>query len=159
MTRRHNFSTWLRYHSFWRCLVSFVKFSYGPSFLLMLPLVLELWKFSFTRNWPEIRKSEIPPSEFCQTSGDWEELPNIRNTKFGAKVSNKMLLNAAKCQCCSVYHLWVITGKPTGGLQLHPYPAPTRLGLMENLKKKMNSTKHNYKNTQNHKNSKKLKII
>ena len=42
-------------------------------------LVLELWQFSFMRDWPEIRKSEIPPSEFCPISGDWGELwiPNL----------------------------------------------------------------------------------
>ena len=42
-------------------------------------LVLELWQFSFIRDWPEIRKSEIPPSEFCPISGDWGELwiPNL----------------------------------------------------------------------------------
>ena len=46
----------------------------GPSFMSISWLVLELWKFSFIRDWPEIRKSEIPPSEFCPISGDWGEL-------------------------------------------------------------------------------------
>ena len=48
-------------------------------------LVLELWQFSFIRDWPETQKSEIPPSEFCPISGDWAEwrIPN---------------LNVAKCQ-------------------------------------------------------------
>ena len=27
---------------------------------------------SLLRYWPEIRKSEIPPTEFCPISGDWE---------------------------------------------------------------------------------------
>ena len=42
-------------------------------------IVLELWQFSFIRNWPEIRKSEIALSEFCPISGDWKELgiPNL----------------------------------------------------------------------------------
>ena len=62
----------------------------GPSFMSISSLVLELWQFSFIRDWPEIRKSEIPPSEFCPISGDWD--------KFGTNVSNRMLLNAAKLQ-------------------------------------------------------------
>ena len=44
------------------------------SFMSISSLVLELWQFSFIRDWPEIRKSEIPPSEFCPISGDWGEL-------------------------------------------------------------------------------------
>ena len=41
-----------------------------------------LWQFPFIRDWPEIWKSEIPPSEFCPTSGDWGELgiPNLAQT-------------------------------------------------------------------------------
>ena len=36
--------------------------------------VLELWQFCFIRDWQEIRKSEIPPSEFFPISADWNEL-------------------------------------------------------------------------------------
>ena len=51
----------------------------GPSFMSISSLVLELWQFSFIREWPEIWKSEIPPSQFCAISGDWEklEIPNL----------------------------------------------------------------------------------
>ena len=51
----------------------------GQSFMSISSLVLELWRFSFIRNWPEIRKSEIPPSKFRRISGDWGELliPNL----------------------------------------------------------------------------------
>ena len=79
----------------------------GPSFMSISWLVLELWQFSFIRDWPEIRKSEIPTSEFCPLSEDW--------SKFGANVSNRMLLNAAKFQGYSFYRFWVIKRKPTGG--------------------------------------------
>ena len=50
-----------------------------PSFMSTSSLVLELWQFSFKRDWPEIWKSEIPPSEFFTISGDWGELwiPNL----------------------------------------------------------------------------------
>ena len=51
----------------------------GPSFMSMSSLVLELWQFSFIRDWPEIWKLEIPLSEFCPISGDWGQLwiPNL----------------------------------------------------------------------------------
>ena len=51
----------------------------GPSFMSISLLVLELWQFSFIRDWPEILKSEIPLSEFFSKSGDWGELwiPNL----------------------------------------------------------------------------------
>ena len=51
----------------------------GSSFMSISSLVLELWQLSFIRDWPEIKKSEIPPSEFCPISGDWDELwiPNL----------------------------------------------------------------------------------
>ena len=68
-------------------------------------LVLELWQFSFIRDCPEIWKSEIPPSDFCSRSRDWGELWIIL-----ARMSNRMLLNAAKfqgysfnrCQICQI---------------------------------------------------------
>ena len=51
----------------------------GPSFMSISSLVLELQQFSFITDWPEIRKSEIPPSEFCPRSEDWGKLgiPNL----------------------------------------------------------------------------------
>ena len=51
----------------------------GPSFMSISSPLLELWQFSFIRDGPEIRKSEIPPSEFCPISGSWDELwiPNL----------------------------------------------------------------------------------
>ena len=51
----------------------------GPSFMPISSLVLELWQFSFIRDWSEIRKLEIPPSEFCPISRDWGklEIPNL----------------------------------------------------------------------------------
>ena len=49
----------------------------GPSFMSISSLVLELWQFSFIRNWPEIQISKIPP--FFPISGNWDELetPNL----------------------------------------------------------------------------------
>ena len=42
-------------------------------------------------------------------------LGEVRDTKFGPNVSNKMLLNAPKCEGCGFYCFWVIKGKSTGG--------------------------------------------
>ena len=46
----------------------------GPSFRSLSSMFLELWQFSFIRDWPEIRKLEIPPPEICQIFGNWDEL-------------------------------------------------------------------------------------
>ena len=48
-------------------------------FMSISLLVLELWQFFFIRDWPEIRKSQIPPSEFCTMFRDWGKLkiPNL----------------------------------------------------------------------------------
>ena len=87
-----------------------------------------------TRN-PEIRNTLV-----------WL-LPNIwrlrwvMDTKFGMNVSNRMLLNAAKCQGYSFYRFWVIKGKPTwrgGGGKIIP-PPPPRFGLSTNFTKWSNT--------------------
>ena len=72
--------------SLWSCLI-------GPSFMSISSLVLELWHFSFIRGWPEIRKLEIHPPEFCPISRDWGKLgiPNlvqISLIKFYWKLQN-----------------------------------------------------------------------
>ena len=46
----------------------------APSFMSISLLVLELWQFSCIRNWPEIQKLKIRPSEFCPTYEDWDDL-------------------------------------------------------------------------------------
>ena len=70
----------------------------GPSFMSIVTgsgfMTVSFYK-GLTRN-PEIGNT---PSEFCPISGDW----NKSGTKFGTNVSNKKLLNAAKCQGYSFY--------------------------------------------------------
>ena len=58
---------------FWRCFVSLVKFSYWSKFHVNIITGCGIVTI-FLRDWPEIQKSEIPPSEFCPTSGDWSKL-------------------------------------------------------------------------------------
>ena len=85
---------------------------FGQNSLMSISsLVLELWQFLYIRDWPEIRKSGVPRLSLLNT---WR-LGRARNIKFGTNVSNKILLNAAKCQDYSLYSFWGIKGKPTGG--------------------------------------------
>ena len=96
----------------------------GLGFMSISSLVLELWQFYFIRDWPEIQKSEILPSEICPISEDWGQ---VIDTKFSTNVSNRMLLNPAKFQGYSFYRFWVIKVKPSGeGGKIIP---PPRLGL------------------------------
>ena len=98
-----------------------------PSFMSISTQALELWQFSFTRDWLDIQKLETHPSEFCPISGSWGklEIPNLAWMSL-----TKMLLNAAKCQGYSFYHFWVITGKPIKkGCKITPCLAQIRLKL------------------------------
>ena len=51
----------------------------GPSFMPISWMVMELWKFSLVKDWPEIWKSEIPLPPFFPISGYSGELsiPNL----------------------------------------------------------------------------------
>ena len=46
----------------------------GIRFISISSLILDLWQFPFIKDWAEIEKSEILPSEFFQIYGDWGEL-------------------------------------------------------------------------------------
>ena len=50
-----------------------------PSFMSISSLVLELWRFSFTRDCPEIQKVKTPQSGFWPISEDWNEyeIPHV----------------------------------------------------------------------------------
>ena len=90
---------------FWRILFLLSILVTDPSFMSISSQVLKLWQFTFKRAWPDIQKSEIPPSVWV-LSNIWR-LGQVRDTKFGTDVSNEMLLNYAKCQVCSFYRFWV----------------------------------------------------
>ena len=85
-------------------------------------LVLELWQFSFIKDWPEIRKSETPPSEFCPISGDWGELwiPNLVRMSL---IECYCMLQNSRVTAFTVFELLREN-------QLGEYPIPPpRLGL------------------------------
>ena len=94
---------------FWRCSVFHVTFSYWSKFNVNIITGSEVMTIFFckelTRN-PEIRNTPV-----WVLPSIWR-LRRVRDTTFGTNVSNKMLLNAAKCQCYSLYRFWVIKGKP-----------------------------------------------
>ena len=104
---------------FWFCFVFLVKFSYWSTFNVniitgsgVMTIFLYLW---FTGTLEIGNPSFWVFSNICQ----------VRNIKFDTNVSNKMLLNAAKCQSYSFYRFWVTKGKPTGQVKVHPPPSPT----------------------------------
>ena len=76
----------------------------GPSFVLISLLTLELWQFSFISNWPEIQKSEIAPSEFCQISGDWGEL-GIPNSAQMSLMKYYWMMQNAQVTTFTVFEL------------------------------------------------------
>ena len=103
---------------FWRCFVSLVKFSYW--FMSVSSLVLELWQFPFIRNWPEVRKSEIPTSEFCSISRDWGKLgiPNLAQTSL---IKCYWMLQNAWVTALTVSEL-LQEYQQGGGLPPNPHP-------------------------------------
>ena len=98
----------------------------GQSFMSISSLVLELWQFSFIRDWPEIRKLEISPSEFWPISGDWGNLwiPNLTRMSL---IECYWMLQNSRVTAFTVF--LVIKGKSSwGGVKLPP--PPPRLGLI-----------------------------
>ena len=75
-----------------------------PSFMSILSLVLELWQFSFIRDWLEIRKSEIPTSEFFPIPGDWGELW-IRNLAPMSLIECYWMLQNSRVTAFTVFEL------------------------------------------------------
>ena len=99
----------------------------GPIFMSISSLVLELWQFSFIRDWPEIRKLEIPPSKFCPIFGEWDKsgIPNL--VRFSL-IKCYLMLQNARVTAFTVTELLRGNQQGGGGVKL-PYPHPPRLGL------------------------------
>ena len=115
--------------SFWHCFVFLVKFSYWSKFHVNIITGSVIMTIFFYKRL--IRISEIGNTSVWVLPNIWR-LDRVMETKFGTNVSNKMLLNAAKCHGYSFYHFWVIKGKPTGrGGQNYP-PPPSRLRVKPN---------------------------
>ena len=97
----------------------------GLSFMSISSLVLELWQFPFIRDWPEIRKSEISPSEFCPISVDWDELslPNLAQMFL---IECYWVLQNSRVTTFSVFES--LRENHLEGVKLPP--SPPRLGLI-----------------------------
>ena len=90
--------------------ISLVKFSYWPKFQvnIMTGVTKILACKGLTKNLEIVNTPVwVLPSIL--------RLGQVRDSKFGSNVSNKMLRNAPKCQGYGFYHFWVIKGKPTRG--------------------------------------------
>ena len=105
--------------NFYDVVLFLINFSYWSKFHVSTSLVQELWRISFYKGLT--RNPEIGNSPVWVLLNIWR-LGQVRNTKFCTNISNKILLNAAKCQGCSFYYFWVIKGKPTGGKITPPTP-------------------------------------
>ena len=103
---------------FWHCLVSLVKFSYWSKSHVRIITGSGVMTNSFYKGLT--RNLKIGNTPLWVLPNIWR-LGRVMNTKYGTNVSNKMLLNAAKCQSYSFYRFWVIKGKPTGG-RMHFWP-------------------------------------
>ena len=95
--------------SYWRCFVSLVKLLVQS----ISSLILEFWGYDDFFYKRLAGNLEIGITAIGVLP-NIKRLGQIRDTKFGTDVSNKMLLNAAKCQGYSFYGFWVIKEKLTG---------------------------------------------
>ena len=91
------------------CFVSLVKFSYWSKFQINIITGSRVMTINFHEGL--IRNPEIGSNPVSFLLNIWR-LGRVRDTKFSMYVSNKILLNSAKCQGHSFYYFWVIKGKP-----------------------------------------------
>ena len=104
---------------FWRCFVSLVKFSYWPKFHVNIITGSGIMTTFFHKG---LTRNQIIWNISVWVLPSIWRLGQVGDTKFGTNVSNKILLNAAKCQGYSFCRFWVIKGKPTGGKIATPPP-------------------------------------
>ena len=95
---------------FWSFFVSLVKFIYWSKFLVNIITLSGVMTIFFYNGLTRYLKIENTPVWLLPNI--WR-LGQVTDTKSGANVSHRMLLNAGKCQGYSFYRFWVIVGKPT----------------------------------------------
>ena len=76
----------------------------GPSFMSISLQFLELWQIFSIKDWPEILKSEIPPSEFFPISGDCADL-GIPNFAQMSQMKCYWMLQEARVTGFTVFEL------------------------------------------------------
>ena len=97
---------------FWRCSVFLVKFSYWSKFHVNIITGSGVMAIFFYQGLT--RNLEMGNTIVWLLANIWR-LEWEGNNIFGTKVSNKMLLNAAKCQGYNFYRFRVIKRKPKSG--------------------------------------------
>ena len=102
----------------------------GQSFMSISLLVLELWPFPFIRDWPEIRKSEICPSEFCPISRNWSEL-GIPNLARASLIKCYEMLQNARVTAFTVSEL--LREYQQDNLSNFTFAPPPKLGLSHGI--------------------------
>ena len=100
--------TWCHFQIFWRCFVSLVNFSYLSK--CHIRIITGSWVMTVLILWGIKKKSKSQVGPALVLPNIWR-LGQVRDTKFGTNVSNKILLNAAKQQGYSFYYFWVSKGK------------------------------------------------
>ena len=93
---RHNLPTWRHLHFFWSCLFLLSGLVTAPNFMSISSIALELQQFSFIRDWPEIRKSEIFALRFAQYLGSGVTKLGILNLKRMSLIKCCWMLQ----ECC-----------------------------------------------------------
>ena len=86
------------------------------SFMSISPLVLE---FSFIKDWLEIRKSEIPSSEFCGIPADWGKLW-IQNLARMFLIEFYWMLQNSRVTAFTIFEL--LRKTQLRGSKITPYP-------------------------------------
>ena len=77
----------------------------GPRLMPISLLVPEVWQFLLVRDWPDPEVGNIPVWVLPNIWG----LGRVTDSKFFTIVSNKKLLNAAKCQGYRFYRVTALT--------------------------------------------------
>ena len=96
----------------------------GPSFMSISSLVLELWQFSFIRDWP--KNSEIPRSEFCPIPGDWDGLGIPYLARMSLMKCYLMLQNT-RVTAFTLSELLRENQRRGEGGKSSPHPTPTQI--------------------------------
>ena len=117
----HNLPAWRHHHHFF-CFVFCFFDVIGPSFISISSLVLKLGQFTFIRDWPEIRKSGIPLSEFCPISGDWSKL-GIPNMAWASLIKCYWKMQNARVTAFTFSEL-LTKNQQGGGVELPLFPHP-----------------------------------
>ena len=94
------------------CFVSITNFSYWSKFHVNIITGSGVMTIFFCK--ALTRYLEIGNTPVWTFPNIWR-LGKVGDTKFDTNVSNKILLNVAKFQGCSLYCFWFIKGKLTGG--------------------------------------------